>query len=260
MKNFAVIGDPINQSLSPILHNEVYHQIGIKASFEKIRVQPHTLSDFMATHQLDGFNVTIPHKQSILPYLNEIDEAANAIGAVNCVYKEKGYNTDWVGFLKAIELNSVEIKNKHSLILGAGGAARAIAFALAYSKAKSISNHNRTQQRADELADWIQSFYPNSDTNQAPDIIINCTPVGMWPDSKSVPEIDIHPNQILVDTIYNPIETEWLKTGKNLGAKTVRGLDMFIAQGLASIDIWFEESISENVNTEKIRSVLSSAI
>ncbi len=124
MKQFAVIGDPIAHSLSPVLHDEVYRQLGIDASFEKIQVQPDALLSFIESNQLDGFNVTIPHKQAVLPFLDELDEAANAIGAVNCVHNGKGYNTDWVGFLKAMELNYVELEDKNCLILGAGGAAK----------------------------------------------------------------------------------------------------------------------------------------
>ena len=231
MKHFAVIGDPISQSLSPVLHNEVYYQLGINASFEKIRVQPHALSDFMATHQLDGFNVTIPHKQTVLPLLDGIDEAAKTIGAVNCVYKDKGYNTDWIGFKKALQLNHVDLHGKACLILGAGGTARAIAYSLIKSGVSSISVNNRTQNKADELLDWIQSFSPKYIKTVSPEIIVNCTPVGMWPSVESQPMIEIHPNHVLIDTIYNPYETKWLKTGNRLGAKTVSGLDMFIAQG-----------------------------
>ncbi|MDP6033020.1 MAG: shikimate dehydrogenase [Candidatus Marinimicrobia bacterium] len=256
MKQFAVIGDPIAHSLSPVLHDEVYRQLGIDASFEKIQVQPDALLSFIESNQLDGFNVTIPHKQAVLPFLDELDEAANAIGAVNCVHNGKGYNTDWVGFLKAMELNYVELEDKNCLILGAGGAAKAIAFALVNAGVRSISIHNRTQKNADQLLDWINSIFPNNCFTEKPEIIINCTPLGMWPDIESVPEIDITSKQVLVDTIYNPLETKWLLTGKELGTQTLGGLDMFIAQGLASADIWFGEKISKKVNIDKIRQLL----
>lgn len=260
MKHFAVIGDPISQSLSPILHNEVYRQLGIEALFEKLHVLPDALSEFMATNQLDGFNVTIPHKQTVLPFFDEIDKAAKTIGAVNCVHGNKGYNTDWIGFKKALELNEIDLKGKKCLIIGAGGAARAIAFSLIQSGVSAISVINRTQSKADELFEWIQYISPNIITTENPGILVNCTPIGMWPNVDSLPKYEINKDHILIDTIYNPIETKWLKVGNELGAKTVSGLDMFIAQGLASIDIWFEETISEKVNTEKIRSVLSLAI
>ncbi|MBT5748273.1 MAG: shikimate dehydrogenase, partial [Candidatus Marinimicrobia bacterium] len=108
MKNFAVIGDPIAHSLSPVLHQEIYRQLGIDASFEKIHIPPKDLHSFMNNNRLDGINVTIPHKQSVIPYLDELDESAQTIGAVNCVHNGKGYNTDWIGFSMAMELNDVE--------------------------------------------------------------------------------------------------------------------------------------------------------
>ena len=112
MKRFAVIGNPIAHSLSPVLHQEIYRQLGLKASYEKIHVIPNTLHSFMNANELDGFNVTIPHKQAIIPYLDMLDESAQTIGAVNCVHGGKGYNTDWIGFLNAMELNGVDLKGK----------------------------------------------------------------------------------------------------------------------------------------------------
>ena len=108
--------------------------------------------------------------------------------------------------------------------------------------------------------DWINSVFTNNDPSEIPDVIINCTPLGMWPETESTPMAlnEIKPNSILVDTIYNPIETEWLKLGKEKGTKVIGGLDMFIAQGLASADIWFGKKISETVDIEKIRQFLNS--
>ncbi|MDP6628139.1 MAG: shikimate dehydrogenase [Candidatus Marinimicrobia bacterium] len=262
MKRFAVIGDPIAHSLSPALHSEVFRQIGFEVTFEKIHVKPDTLHSFMGSHRLDGFNMTIPHKQSIIPFLDELDDAAQSIGAVNCVHKGKGFNTDWVGFLKTMEVNKVLLKGKDCVILGAGGAARAIAYAFIQSKVKSIIILNRTLEKAKKLTQWIQQTsteietYEHMNASQHDHIIINCTPVGMWPDVESMPDIEIQKGQILADTIYNPLETAWLKKGKEIGAKTVGGLDMFIAQGLASADIWFNEKISEKVDIDKIRKIL----
>ena len=260
MKTFAVIGDPIAHSLSPTIHNEVFRQLNLIASFDKIHIHPDNLHSFINSNELDGFNVTIPHKQSVIPFLNKLDESAKIIGAVNCVHNGKGFNTDWIGFLIAMDLNHIELKGKNCLILGAGGAARAIAFALANNGVKSISIKNRTQEKAAQLLDWVQSFYPNPTSTDDPDIVINCTPVGMWPDTELMPDFDITPNQVLVDTIYNPIETAWLKAGQKFGAKTVGGLDMFIAQGLASADIWFNDKISERIKLEPIKKELDTVL
>ena len=260
MKHFAVIGDPVSHSLSPMLHQEIYQQLGLDASFEKIHIKPDNLHSFMNSNELDGFNVTIPHKQSVIPFLDELDESAQTIGAVNCIKNGKGFNTDWIGFLQALEINEFNLNGKDCTILGAGGAARAIAFGLVKAGVKSISIKNRTKDKAEQLLDWINSVFTNNDPSEIPDVIINCTPLGMWPETESMPMAlnEIKPNLTLVDTIYNPIETEWLKLGKEKGTKVIGGLDMFIAQGLASADIWFGKKISETVDIEKIRQFLNS--
>ena len=260
MKRFAVIGDPIAHTLSPNLHQEVYRQLQLDASFEQIHVTPNSLDSFINSNKLDGFNVTIPHKLSIIPFLKGLDEAAKTIGAVNCVHNGKGYNTDWIGFLKAMEFNGVDLNGKDCTILGAGGAARAIAYGLVQADVNSILISNRTQTKADQLLDWINSIFPTNFQSKNSDIIINCTPLGMWPDTESMPEVEIQNGQILADTIYNPLETAWLKAGKTKGAKTIGGLDMFIAQGLASADIWFGEKISEKIKLEDIKKVLKSEL
>ena len=260
MKRFAVIGDPIAHSLSPNLHKEVYRQLELDVSFEQIHVTPNSLDSFINSNKLDGFNVTIPHKLSIIPFLKGLDEAAKTIGAVNCVHNGKGYNTDWIGFLKAMELNGVDLNGKDCTILGAGGAARAIAYGLVQADVNSILISNRTQTKADQLLDWINSIFPTNFQSKNSDIIINCTPLGMWPDTESMLEFEIQNGQILADTIYNPLETAWLKAGKTKGAKTIDGLDMFIAQGLASADIWFGENISEKIKLENIKKVLKSEL
>jgi len=260
MKRFAVIGDPIAHTLSPNLHQEVYRQLELNASFEKIHVTPNSLDSFINSNKLDGFNVTIPHKLSIIPFLKGLDEAAKTIGAVNCVHNGKGYNTDWIGFLKAMEFNGVDLNGKDCTILGAGGAARAIAYGLVQADVNSILISNRTQTKADQLLDWINSIFPTNFQSKNSDIIINCTPLGMWPDTESMPEVEMQNGQILADTIYNPLETAWLKAGKTKGAKTIDGLDMFIAQGLASADIWFGEKISEKIKLENIKKVLKSEL
>jgi len=260
MKRFAVIGDPIAHTLSPNLHQEVYRQLELDASFEQIHVTPNSLDSFINSNKLDGFNVTIPHKLSIIPFLKGFDEPAKTIGAVNCVHNGKGYNTDWIGFLKAMEFNGVDLNGKDCTILGAGGAARAIAYGLVQADVNSILISNRTQTKADQLLDWINSIFPTNFQSKNSDIIINCTPLGMWPDTESMPEVEIQNGQILADTIYNPLETAWLKAGKTKGAKTIDGLDMFIAQGLASADIWFGEKISEKIKLENIKKVLKSEL
>ena len=163
MKRFAVIGYPITHSLSPILHQEIYRQLEINASFEKFHIKPDDLHSFMNSNKLDGFNVTIPYKQTVIPFLDDLDESAQTISAVNCIYNRKGYNTDWIGFTLAMEMNDIELKDKHCSILGAGGAARAVAYSLIKAGVKSIFIQNRTQENGEIIynAPIISRFLSN---------------------------------------------------------------------------------------------------
>lgn len=260
MKQFAVIGDPIEHSLSPILHSEVFRQLGIDAKYQKFHVSSKSLPSFMHNNCFDGLNVTLPHKETIINYVDNLDSSAYSVGAVNCIFGEIGYNSDWIGFLRAMEINGIELEGKSCMILGAGGVARSVAHALIIARASSIGVNNRSKERGEKLLAWIQEKLPgNTNLPYEPyEAIINCTPIGMWPKTESLPSSKtlIRNASILVDTIYNPTETEWLKQGKKYGAKTLGGLDMFIAQGLASADIWFQENVSDKVDLIKIRKKL----
>lgn len=270
MKRLAVIGEPIEHSLSPTLFKEVFKQLGLDGEYQQIHVLPDELGPFVKENDLDGFNVTIPHKETIIPYLDELDDHARAIKAVNCVVNTGdrliGHNTDWIGFGKALENNGLSARGKDCLILGAGGAARAVAYALIQTDACSIIVANRTISKGAALVQWItnltsintRSIPLNHVNGLTPEIVINCTPMGMWPDIESVPmdTTFIQADQVLIDTIYNPLETAWLKAGRNGGAKTVGGLDMFIHQGLASADLWFGALVSEKIELDTVKKVL----
>tara|TARA_A100001037_G_C15117381_1_gene622071 strand:- start:908 stop:1693 length:786 start_codon:yes stop_codon:yes gene_type:complete len=260
MKNFAVIGDPIEHSLSPILHNAINKQMGFNVRYEKILVKSDTLSSFMNNKKVASFNVTIPHKQSVIPFLDRVDEAARKIGAVNCIHHKVGYNTDWLGFLYLMKKNSITVKGKDCLILGSGGAAKAVAYGLVTGNANSISVKNRTKLHSDQFIDWVRSISPDLISNKIPHLIINCTPIGMWPKITENPAVETFEEQTLIDTIYNPIETKWIKLNKRKVNKVVGGLDMFIAQGLASADIWYGDNISEKIDLEPIKEELKSKL
>ena len=262
MKNFAVIGSPIEHSLSPYLHKIIYNEMGEKITSTKINVSKKDLYAFVNNHKNTFYNVTIPHKENILPFLESVDASAAEIGAVNCVANLKGYNTDWIGFKRSMSDNSIKLKNKNCIILGAGGAARAIAYALIKSKCKSITILNRSKKRKQAICKWIDRFGNyNANLNKG-DIIINCTPVGMWPNLNNRPIYSgtISSNQVVVDTIYNPCETAFLKYAKNNGAKIISGIDMFIQQGLASINIWEKNDISQKVNFNNIKKLLEAKL
>ena len=216
----------------------------------------------MLDNGLDGFNVTLPHKEKIIDHLTSLDNSAAVVGAVNCVYRNVGYNTDWTGFLRALKMKQIDLRGRSCLLLGAGGAARSVAHALIATGSSSISVLNRSKERANRLLSWIKERMPKNAPSDTIEVVINCTPIGMWPDTKRLPIENslIDGATILIDTIYNPLETEWLKRGRKRGATTLGGLEMFIAQGLASNDIWFGHNISEKIDIKKIRKRMESAL
>ena len=270
MKQFVVIGNPINHSLSPNLHNYVYKSLKIDAEYKKKKVSTKDLPQLMdgiRNGDLSGVNVTIPHKEVIMQYLDEINPRANNIGAVNIVYKDGskliGNNTDWYGFLMALKSNDIEIFEKEVLVLGAGGVSKSILYALKKLGVKKIILLNRTLEKAVQLQDNLVHALPLTESVQMiknDSILINTTPIGMQSKKSPIDLGLINKNQTLIDIIYNPFETAMLKFGKKIGAKTLNGLDMFIHQGLISMDLWFGKDISKQVNYNEIKTYLKNII
>ena len=270
MKQFAVIGNPIEHSLSPDLHNYVYKLLSINALYKKKKVFHSELSlimDDLRTGKLHGVNVTIPHKENIIEYLDEINPRAKSIGAVNVIHKNGdklfGNNTDWFGFTSALKKNGIEVIGKEVIVLGAGGTSKSILFALKQSGVKKIVLLNRTVQKAEKLQDDFVFPYSLDDSVQKiknDSIIINTTPIGMHNEECPIDLGLLHENQTLIDVIYTPIETALLKFGRKIGAKTLNGLDMFIYQGLTSMDLWFGEDISKKVNFTQLNTYLKNKL
>jgi len=249
---YGVIGDPIGHSLSPVLHNAGFAARGVNAVFLPFLVRD--LDDFAAAIgplKLEGFSVTIPYKQRILRHLDDCDLLAAEIGAVNTVVvrgrgKLFGYNTDYIGVLRALE-RRMSIAGSRVLIVGAGGAARAVAFALARAGA-SVSICARRQEQARKLALAV-----HGETIPRPalrgeffDAIVNATPVGMYPHDGDSPlearELDC---RLVFDTIYRPQQTKLLQLAARRGIERVSGLEMFLAQGIAQWEIWMGERAPE---------------
>lgn len=241
---YGVIGDPIAHSLSPVLHNAGFRAREINAVYLPFRVT--RLKDFVAAIGLlgvNGFSITLPHKESILPHLHRIDPLARSVGAVNTVIVKRGklfgYNTDCLGILHALK-KYMTIRDSRILIFGAGGVARAAAFALAKGGA-SVSICARRPEQARELARAVHGKrVARADLRKMSfDTIINATPVGMHPRENESP---LAPNEIncdlAFDTIYRPRKTRFLHLAEQRGIKTVCGLEMFLAQGVAQWELW----------------------
>jgi len=264
---FAVIGQPITQSLSPVLHSEIFRQIGLNATYSAIEVSENELSHMLQRVKLgefDGLNITLPYKSSVMTFLDEINTRAKIIGAINCVFQKSkrlvGNNTDWFGFLMAIQKHNISIAGKEALVLGAGGVARSVVFALKQAGAKQIRVFSRMTNRAQILTDDIVSVYqfdllekfvrPNS-------IIVNCTPIGMTDNNSPMDEKLFSNKQIIIDTIYTPEWTQFRKFGERAGAKTVNGLDMFVLQGIQSLELWLGRRILNTLNIDLILAKLT---
>ena len=252
----GLIGHPVEHSFSPPMHNAAFQSLGMDYAYVAFDVNPNDLSSAIEgakSLNIKGFNVTIPHKIEVMQYLNELDEVASLIGAVNTIdFKNlKGYNTDGIGAVRAIEEVST-IKDKDVIVAGAGGASRAISFYLAKFGANSITILNRNVNKAQNLAEDVLKSDLISDVRldsisqingylDNADILVDTTPLGMDPhiDDAPIARADnMHENLVVFDEVYNPNETVLIKEAIKAGAEPVYGIKMLLYQGAESFKIW----------------------
>ena len=263
----CVIGHPIKHSYSPLMHNIAFELDGLNYFYLPFDVTPANLKDSLrgiVALGVKGFNVTLPHKEKIIPMLNIISEEASIIGAVNTVVNDSGsllgYNTDAYGIIKTLEPFKKQIEGEIVSIIGAGGAARSAIFSLIrYFRVKRINIINRTVQKADSLREYfstkmhfqsIKTFelLPPDLVNVLDDskLIINTTSIGMDPnkdDSPTMIESSFRRGHIVFDTVYNPLDTKLLQIARSKEATTVNGLKMFVEQGAKSYELWTGDSM-----------------
>ena len=260
---YGVVGHPISHSLGPTMHNAALAASGLNAVYLAFDVQDVAgLVRGMRAFGIRGLSVTIPHKSGVIPLLDQVDALAQKIGAVNTIRNEEdrliGYNTDAMGALEALEAKT-EISGKTCLIVGAGGAARAIAFML---KEKGVPLHiaNRSKERGEALArDLGCAFVPLSDVEQTHvDLLINTTSVGMSPHTEKspVPDRILREGMTVMDIVYNPLETRLLRTAKQRGCVTVDGLGMFVHQGAEQFRLWTGLEAPIEAMSQAVRKVL----
>lgn len=256
----GLLGYPLGHSFSPAMQNEAFRAAGLNKLYIPIEVAPEELRDVVRTLpkiNFEGCNVTIPHKVKIMDYLDEIDEAAAKIGAVNVITikdgKLKGYNSDGRGFYRSfVAETGTTVEGKSVFVIGAGGASRAICMTMALQGAEKIYICNRTIEKAVSLSEDIaQKVKPCSvpiqfnskEMEEAlanADVVINTTSVGMHPNTDATPLAKEHLDKrfIVCDIVYNPIKTRLLKEAESLGCKTVTGLAMLVNQGAESFKLW----------------------
>lgn len=260
----ALIGDPVEHTMSPVMHNAAYKKLGLDYIYIPFRVAPEQLGravDGLRALNVCGFNVTIPHKVSIIPMLDGLDPLAEKVGAVNTVVNSdgelRGFNTDATGFLQALLERGVDPGGKNVVVLGAGGASRAITYVLAERGASlSILNRQLELDWAENIADLIKEDFGRvvrvlelcdeylAQALERADILVNATSVGMSPagDESPVPAELLKNNLIVFDVVYNPIMTRLLREAKAAGARTIGGVDMLAWQGALAFEKWTGQS------------------
>jgi len=255
-KTFAVIGDPIDHSLSPHIHSAAFRELGLEHSYIGYRIPKGELAEGvegLKKIKISGFNITIPHKIEMMKYVDKIDESCSLIGAVNTVTNNngvlKGYNTDMDGFLEPFKKKNLKIENCRILLLGAGGAARAIVAGVAKEKAKSITIANRTLEKAKELSEFATKIQLESNFIQINevknsvknyDIIINATSIGLKNESSPITFEGIKENTIVYDIVYKPMNTDFLKRAKEHKAIIIYGYEMLLGQAIRAFEIWHD--------------------
>ncbi|NLC69398.1 MAG: shikimate dehydrogenase [Clostridiaceae bacterium] len=270
-KLLGVIGNPLSHSISPQLHNTVSRGLGIDAVYVPFLVEKGDLGAAvrgLKAINIVGFNITIPYKNEVVRYIDEVSREAALVGAVNTVKnvngKLYGYNTDIPGFIRSFKEESGmdDLRGKRVALLGAGGAARAIAVGLAFEGISRLYIINRTRGKAADIAELINGnispvaeYHGTSDTKieevlTKSDIIINATSVGMYPDVNKTPldfPFSFLPRQVLYDVIYNPGKTRFLEEGEKQGIKVVNGLGMLIYQGIMAYEIWMGIKVPDEI-------------
>ncbi len=252
-----VIGDPIAHSLSPAIHNAAYAQLGLDFVYVACRVEDvkNTLAGMRALENFRGMSVTIPHKVEAMKHLDEIAEVDRAIGAINSVVHDgdilTGLNTDGPGALKALADAGVDLKDKNVLMLGSGGAARAIAFTLAWDNRLATLKLLDIDQTmltglADDLTSGTQASIQWELMSEATlaaamktaEVIVHCTPIGMHPkeDRSLVPADLFRPGQVVFDIVYTPLETKLLAEARAKGLQTISGVEMFVNQAVLQFE------------------------
>ena len=256
----GLIGWPVEHSLSPAMHNAAFKALGLGWQYELLPIPPGQLDAALAdlrAGRFRGVNVTVPHKSAVMAFLDEIDDTAQRIGAVNTIMVQGkrwiGHNTDAAGFVRALREAGLEPFGRRALLLGAGGAARAVAYALAQAGC-AVAINNRTKMRAAELVHDLQGLGLNSPVVWVPDkaaleeldlacfdLLVNATAAGMWPNGEDTPwpgGLAMPSHWTVFDLVYNPLETSLLRQARQAGANTIDGLGMLVWQGALAFALW----------------------
>ena len=264
----GLIGNPVDQSISPELQRILFDVLNLQGyTYEKNDISHEELSSFFDAFKagsFDGINITIPHKENGLQFVDELDEKAEILGNINCIKKTgehlKGYNTDFYGFQMMLCFNNIDIASKHCLVLGAGGSSKTIIKALSDGKAGSITVKNKSIENALKIQSYAKSrmnldICLFDDADKAFDVVINTTPLGMYEqeDKNDFFTIPLHSDSVLIDLIYTAKNTLFLEKHRTQVKQCINGLDMLIFQAIKSIEIWTETTYNVSPQLDSIR-------
>jgi len=257
LRTFAVIGDPIDHSLSPTIHNAAYRHLDLECTYIGYKINKNELESgiqSLKSIKISGFNVTIPHKIEIMKLLDDVDQDCELIGAANTIVNDngflKGYNTDMDGFIEPIKNREISIKNSSVLLLGAGGASRAIIAGFAKEHARKITIVNRTIEKANNLAKFGKDLELESDAisidgmeklDESYDFVVNASSLGLKNESSIIPTKLIDAKTTVYDIVYKPVNTELIKDAKKKNAQIIYGYEMLLAQASRSFEIWLKQ-------------------
>ena len=254
-KSFAVIGDPINHSLSPNIHSAAFRELNLDSSYIGYRIPKGELEsgvEGLKKIKISGFNVTIPHKIEMMKYLDKMDESCSIIGAVNTVVNNdgvlKGYNTDMDGFLEPLKKRNISIQDKKILLIGAGGAARAIIAGMSKEKAERVDIANRTTKNAEKLSEFATRIELPTNVKKIEEIknlqnyniIINSTSLGLKNESSPISFEQINQDSVIYDIVYSPMNTDFIKKAKDKKLEVIYGYEMLLGQATRAFEIWHE--------------------
>lgn len=257
-KVVGLIGYPVEHSFSPVMHNAAFQHLHLNYVYVPFPVASNsTLTQAVRglfSAGAAGLNVTVPYKEQVISCLDNLDGYARSVGAVNTIVREQdklvGYNTDGKGFIQSLRSEGVEVMGRNILLLGAGGAAKAVAFALGQAGVSKLYIANRTVERAEQLAAQLLGSTQTIGIELSEralgtvvdqcSIIVNTTSIGMYPRVEGIPfpALMLTSNHIVADLVYNPVETRLLSAARKQGCKTISGLGMLAYQGAASFQLW----------------------
>lgn len=278
-KIVGIFAYPVSHSLSPVMHNAAFSYLGLNYVYLPFEVKEAELKNAVSSLRalnIVGVNVTVPHKEKIIKYLDEVSEEVLKIGAVNTVKnldgKLLGFNTDKYGFVNSLKRAKIKLENKKAVVLGCGGASRAVCFGLLENKIKNLIITDIVKEKVERLKRDLKKFYPDVEIEgilydeekilnvlKYADILVNATPVGMKPDLNSSPVSKLpedNKNLIVYDLVYNPLKTKLLKIAEKLKLKSISGLEMLVLQGAKSFEIWTGKTAPVKIMKREVKKFL----